>query len=372
MTDMQLRRRRRPALAMACVTVGVAMMMSATVPATASGAKTPSRRFKPMTYNVYLGANLQPLFGVTDPDELMRRAAEVFAHVEKVDFNVRAAALAREIIDADPDVVALQEVSLWGTAPLSNPRDITVRYDFLTILLDELTRQGAGYRAAVINPTFSGQLPIGPTTLGLFTDRNAIIARSDVPASELSIENSAQGTYQAAITVPILDQTLAVRRGWASIDVHVRDRWYTVIDTHLEAFVPAIREAQVAELVGIVAAADHPVVLAGDLNVYPDGYRVVDAEEWQMFDSVGLVDSWVEAGEAPAFTAGQSDDLDDVPSALDNMVDFVLHDSGGTVEAVEGSGHIAGEELDDRTDTVPPLWPSDHAGVVVTLRAAAA
>jgi endonuclease/exonuclease/phosphatase family metal-dependent hydrolase len=145
-----------------------------------------------------------------------------------------------------------------------------------------------------------------------------------------------------------------------------------VIDTHLEGFAPAIREAQVAELVGMIAAADHSVVLAGDLNVYPEGYRVVDAEEWQLFDSVGLVDSWVEAGEAPGSTAGQSDDLDNVPSALDNMVDFVLHDSADTVEAVDSSGHIAGEELEDRTDTVPPLWPSDHAGIVVTLRAAAA
>jgi endonuclease/exonuclease/phosphatase family metal-dependent hydrolase len=372
MTSAQLRRRRRPAFAMGCVAAGVAMMMIATAPAAASDSEATVRRFKPMTYNVYLGANLQPLFGVTDPDELMRRAAEVFAHVERVDFNVRAVALAREIIDADPDVVALQELSLWATAPVTNPGEITVRYDFLQILLNELARQGAGYRAAVVNPTFSGRLPISKTTLAMFTDRNAIIVRSDVSASELSTQNPAQGTFAAALPVRILNDVLYVRRGWASIDVHVRDRWYRVIDTHLEAFVPAIREAQVAELIGLVAAAEHPVVLAGDLNVYPEGYRVVDAEEWQMFRSVGMEDSWVEAGETLAFTAGQSDDLDNVPSSLDNTVDFVLHDSVGSVEAAEGSGHIAGEELEDRTDTVPPLWPSDHAGVVVTLGAAVA
>jgi hypothetical protein len=108
-------------------------------------------------------------------------------------------------------------------------------------------------------------------------------------------------------------------------------------------------------------------VLAGDLNVYPQGQRVVDAEEWQMLGAAGLVDSWAEAGEAPAFTAGQTDDLDNVPSLLDNMVDFVLHGAIGNVEAVDGSGHIVGEELDDRTDTDRPLWPSDHAGVVVAL-----
>jgi endonuclease/exonuclease/phosphatase family metal-dependent hydrolase len=318
-----------------------------------------------MTYNVYLGANLQPLFGVSDPIELMRRAAAIFAHVESTDFNVRAIALAREIIDADPDVVSLQEVSLWRTAPMDRPGDVTTRYDFLAILLQELRRQGAPYEAAVVNPTFSGALPISPNTLGMFTDRNAIIVRTD--PTEIATANPAQGTYLAALHAPIGNSLVRFGRGWASVDVLVRDRWYTFIDTHLEAFDPSIREQQVDELVDLVAAARYPVVLAGDLNVYPQGQRVVDAEEWQMFRAAGLVDSWVEAGEAPAFTAGQSDDLDNVPSRLDNMVDFVLHGAIATVEAVDGSGHIAGEELDDRTATDPPLWPSDHAGVVVTL-----
>jgi hypothetical protein len=37
---------------------------------------------------------------------------------------------------------------------------------------------------------------------------------------------------------------------------------------------------------------------------------------------------------------------------------------------VEGSCDIAGEELDDRTNTVPALWPSDHAAIVVDLHIA--
>lgn len=323
------------------------------------------RRFKPMTYNVYLGANLQPLFGVTDPIELMRRAAAINAHVDQVDFNARGVALAREIIDADPDVVSLQELSLWQTAPLANPANATTRYDFLAILLAELERQGSPYAAAVVNPTYTGALPISATTLGIFTDRNAIIVRQ---APEVSAANPAEGTYEAALRAPVGGGFLEAKRGWASVDVLVRDRGYTVIATHLEAFDPAIRQAQVRELVDIVAAASYPVVLAGDLNIYPEGERVVDAEEWQMLTNAGLADSWVEAGEAPAFTAGQSDDLDNVPSMLDNMVDFVLHGGVGRIETVDGSGHIAGEELDDRTATEPRLWPSDHAGVVVTLR----
>lgn len=357
---------RRRLLRFGGAAAAIATLIGAATPAVASHVpELAERRFKAMTYNVYLGANLQPLFGVTDPVELMRRAAAIFAHVEQTDFNVRAVALAREIIDADPDVVALQEASLWQSAPFDRPGDVTTHYDFVAILLQELRRQGAPYDAAVVNPTFSGALPISPTTLGTFTDRNAIIVRAD--ATEIATANPTQGTYVAALQAPIGNSLVKFGRGWASVDVLVRDRWYTVIDTHLEAFAPSIREQQVDELVDLVEAARYPVVLAGDLNVFPEGQRVVDAEEWQMLRAAGMADSWIEAGEAPAFTAGQSDDLDNVPSRLDNMVDFVLHGAIGTVEAVDGSGHIAGEELDDRTATDPPLWPSDHAGVVVTL-----
>jgi len=82
------------------------------------------RRSTVMTYNLYLGANLQPLFGVQDPLELIRRAAAVFAHLDQVDFDDRAVAIARQIVENEPDVVSLQEVSLWQTAPASNRETI--------------------------------------------------------------------------------------------------------------------------------------------------------------------------------------------------------------------------------------------------------
>lgn len=72
----------------------------------------------------------------------------------------------------------------------------------------------------------------------------------------------------------------------------------------------------------------------------------------------------------PRFTAGQTDDLDNVPSNLDNTVDYVLFDKDSEAQPVEGSCDIAGEELDDRTDSVPARWPSDHAGVAVDMRIA--
>ena len=57
----------------------------------------------------------------------------------------------------------------------STPAEITVKFDFLRILLDELARQGHPYRTVSVGETFSGRLPISLTTDGLYTDRNAII-----------------------------------------------------------------------------------------------------------------------------------------------------------------------------------------------------
>jgi hypothetical protein len=67
------------------------------------------------------------------------------------------------------------------------------------------------------------------------------------------------------------------------------------------------------------------------------------------------------------YTAGQTDDLTNVPSTIDHTVDYILHTDGAMV-SVTGSGAIVGEELADRTPS--GLWPSDHAGVVLTLHLA--
>jgi len=127
----------------------------------------------------------------------------------------------------------------------------------------------------------------------------------------------------------------------------------------------------VNELVQIMSESPYPVVLAGDINLYPMGVRPEVATTWDVLARSGFVDAWVQADcFEPRFTAGQTDDLDNVPSILDNTVDYVLFDADDDLDAVEGSCDIAGEELDDRTNTVPVLWPSDHAAVVVDLHIA--
>jgi multidrug efflux pump subunit AcrA (membrane-fusion protein) len=45
-------------------------------------------------YNVYLGANLRPLFGATSVPELIERSAAIYAEMERTDFPQRAEAIA--------------------------------------------------------------------------------------------------------------------------------------------------------------------------------------------------------------------------------------------------------------------------------------
>jgi endonuclease/exonuclease/phosphatase family metal-dependent hydrolase len=354
---------------------GLAALLVVGMVATTGSVPASAARDKPtntvMTYNVYLGANLLPLFGENDPIKLVQKAAAIFAHLDLVDFRVRAVAIAQQIIEQDPDVVALQEVSLWEMSPPTMPPQFTTKYDFLKILLDELERQHHPFRSVSVGETFTGTLPIDFSgTLGKYTDRNAIIVRS---ASELSTTNPMDGKFDAGIPITIGGAPVKVTRGWASIDVAADGRTYRLFDVHFEGYNDQIRLAQVAELVQVMSASPYPVVLAGDVNLYPMRVRALDDAAWEILRGAGFRDAWVKAEcFEPRYTAGQVDDLNNVPSNLDNTVDFVLFDADFKTKPVEDSCDIAGEELDDRTATNPALWPSDHAAVIVDLRIAAA
>ena len=322
------------------------------------------REFTVMTYNLYLGANLQPLFGKSG-QPLIDEAQKVLAHVAQTDFSARAEAIADQIVEQQPVVVGLQEVALWRTAPIGTPDQRETAFDFLAILLDALQERGMPYRAASVNVDFSAALPISFTTLGVFTDRNVIIVRDDLPSSDLKVSDPTDHLFQAVLPVPIGGGTINVTRGWATVDVKFRGKSYLVADTHLEAFNGFIRTLQAQELAASLDASALPVVLLGDLNSEPGNL----ADSYGIMLRAGFVDGWIEAMDGtPGFTAGQTDDLNNVPSLIDHTVDYVMHNEDGFVDAVAGSGDIVGEELDDRTPS--GLWPSDHAGIALTMHIA--
>lgn len=324
------------------------------------------RQVDVMTYNLYLGADLNPLF---DPEvdtlpELIAAAAGVFAQTQQTDFPSRAEVIAREIVEQSPSLIGLQEVTVIETAAITDPGTPLSTLDFLDVLLEELEERGARYEAVATNVNFSGTLPISPTTLATLTDRDVILARTDLPTSQLKLSDATSNTFEAVLTLSAGGVPIEIIRGWSSVDVKLRGKSFRFVNTHLEAFHPLVRRVQAAELIAWMETSPLPVVLAGDLNTLRDTGVTYD-----MFIGAGFVDAWVDAMPGdPGFTAGQAADLLG-PSLLDHTVDYVMYDTAGLLDAVSGSGEIIGEE--DPEDRTPSgLWPSDHAGVDVTIHIA--
>lgn len=313
------------------------------------------------TYNVFLGATLDPLFTATNPQELVRLAGEVYAGVEATNFPERAGAIADQIAGHGPEVVGLQEVALWEKGPLGGQLQVT--YDFLDLLLDELAERGHPYRAVATNWNFDGTLPISATEQARFRDRDVIIVRADLPRPLLRVTNPQSGTYGAVLEIPtaIPGLTFESPRGWSTVDVRLLGASFRFANTHLEASGPAaIRNAQATELAGLLDASPLRTVLVGDLNSRPNDA----AGAYGILTGAGFGDAWLATGGDPAtgFTAGQTATLLD-ENRLRSRIDYVM--TGAGVRAVRTE--IIGDEEADRT--VPTgLWPSDHAGVVAKLR----
>ena len=248
-----------PARGFVAAMVVVALAVTG-APARAAAPELADHQVTVMSYNLYLGANLQPLFGKSGP-ELVQEAARVFAHVAQTDFTERAQAIARLIAQEQPAIVGLQEVSLWQTAPVEHPDQVQTAYDFLAILLDALAGAGTPYRAAVVNADFSAALPISATTLGIFTDRNVVIVREVSPPLKLQVSNPTAQNYQATLPVPIGGGQIEITRGWATIDVRIKGDGVRVADTHLEAFNETGSQpagAGARRVAGILAPAGDP------------------------------------------------------------------------------------------------------------------
>jgi len=343
----------------AAILAGLAVALALAAPAAADTPPAQAqRRLGVMTYNVYLGADLQPLIQAP-PESFIEEAGKAWAHVQEFDFATRAEAIAAQIAEKRPHLVGLQEVALWETAPRSNPAALTTRYDYLRLLLDALAARGTPYEAVAVNPHLTaGPLPVSDDLVVRFTERNAIIARSDLDDETLFVTNPVSRIFQARIPLLLGGQPFMLTRGYATVDVQFRGKWTRFATAHLEAFSVLVRKFQAQELAFALSGAPHDVILAGDLN----SHRDFEGDSWQILTGSGLTDVWTETMPGdPGYTATFGDDLVGPPSELDHTVDYILRTSDGALDGVNGEGEVVGDEIEDQTST--GWWPSDHAGV---------
>lgn len=323
-----------------------------------------------LTWNLYLGSSLGSLLFVQSPDQIPSAVAQVWQEVEASRFPERVELIAREIVARNPDVVGLQEVSLyrmqrpgdWTSGAAPNATEPTL--DFLTLLTDRLAVEGGRYRTVTTQTNGDAELPLaagdGVTADLRLTDRDVILVREDVAAVE-----QPGGTFMSRLAAPIGGaggETLRFTRGFVAAEVTVGDRRVRIVNSHLEiGFFGPGQEAQARELVAALLPVEGPLVLLGDFNSAADGsgtasYRLLTTREG---NARPFTDAWTAGGGQADAGATCCADPASATDGFEDRIDLVLHRGGVRARTASIVGHEA--------RTTSGLRASDHLGVYAEL-----
>ncbi|HZI91225.1 MAG TPA: endonuclease/exonuclease/phosphatase family protein [Thermoleophilaceae bacterium] len=332
-------------------------------------AKTPA--LKVMTRNIYLGGNIFLPIGARDRAEFEQKTTELWQQIQSTNFPARAKLLAAEIKKTGPDLVGLQEVALWRRSPngvkddSATPSTIVV-YDFLKILRRELKARGLRYSVPVVQQEADIEAATQQYDVRL-TMRDAILVKRKKNGVRVRRKRSKQ--FKAEIAVPTQGGTFTSNRGWTYVDASFAGRKFRFLNTHLEAFAEAPRVAQAKELVakGGPARSKTPVILVGDLNSDAQNLTGASPVAYRTLRRFGFRDTWNQIQiKSRGFSCCLRDPLlkDPPPFPGDHRIDHTL-----VKPRIKGTrAVIVGRDASQRTRG--GLWPSDHAGVVTTLRLA--
>ncbi len=314
-----------------------------------------------MARNVYLGADLIPL-ATTPAERFEEAAASRFRTVERNDFATRAKAIAAEIRRHKPDVVGVQEAAIWRRGP-DGVKDgrrtpaTQIIYDSTEVLLKELANLGQRYRVIAGRDWFDFE---APTALGFdvrLTQRDVILGRV---GSAVRFGRTLRGGYRDHFDPPTPAGVAQQLRGWVGVDAKLAGRSFRFVTTHLEAYSPEIADKQMAQLLrGPLASKRRQSILVGDFNSDP---KAAGGDDRGAQRAPNAYATALDAGFVNPLrrreTCCFAEDLHATTERLDSWIDHVV--VRPRVRAVRSA------RVGDRQ--VNGLYPSDHAGIVATLR----
>ena len=234
-----------------------------------------------MQINLYIGGGIDRVMALNPADpnylsELVATVTGVYYEIAASQPEVRLQGVARQIADRMPDFVSVEEAALiriqspgdlvsGGTQPATK-----VVYDYLKILTNALAAQGAHYAVVSTANEIDVEMPMFNLQTGTvddirWNDREAILARTDLPPGQLRVTNPQSGNFAYVIQIP--GTGIKVTRGWCSVDASIRGRDFRYICPHLEQeTVPQIQYLQALELLAGPANTSLPVLIVGDFN----------------------------------------------------------------------------------------------------------
>ena len=357
----------RRALAVSLLFLAVACNDSV-APITEQRVAMPAAAVGVMTQNLYVGADVDLVIrALATPDPNDDFAALMFAiqTVGKTDFPARAQAIADLIQSRRPHAVGLQEVSEINIDLRPLGVDAVVNQDFLELLQAALAERGLHYEVAATSDNINVSLVSGLVRL---RDHDALLVDADrVSIAAASGQNFAVNLGQVADGVTLI-------RGWVYARTTIDGQAYTFASTHAESdlagapvgLVAQIRAAQVGEIVATLGA-DERVILMGDLNDTPG------SPMYGVLANSGYTDTW--PAMRPGVVGGgltccHPADLSDQVANFDQRIDYIwtrglARDDGKVQGSIDRFGNVPADRV---AGPAYPIWPSDHAGLIASLR----
>jgi endonuclease/exonuclease/phosphatase family metal-dependent hydrolase len=338
----------------------VALSALVALPAAASAKQ---QDLKVMSRNVYLGADLIPLAAAPDQAAFEQAAAQRFQTVQANDFPTRAKALAAEIRKAKPDIIGVQEATIWrrgadGVKDGPTTPATQVIYDSSKELQKALKAAGSPYKEVVGRDWFDFEAPTALNYDIRVTQRDIILVRK---GSKVKVRKTFRGQFTNHFDPPTPVGVARQLRGWVGVDGTLAKKKFRFVSTHLEAYSADIADKQMQQLLksgGPLGSKKRKSILVGDFNSAPGA----NANDRGTNRDASAYYSAIEKGFRNNLprrkTCCFAEDLHSTADQLETWIDHVL--VRPKIRVIKSS--ITG------TKQVGGLFPSDHAGITATLR----
>jgi len=320
-----------------------------------------------MTRNLDAGSDfLYVIRAASDPNttqvQLLLAITNTFQEMIASDIPGRAKRISMEIAANRPYLIGLQEITTLRTGPVGAPAN-TVVVDGLQSLLNALAAKGLHYKVIAVQTNAVVDLPALDATGNLitagFTDYDAVLARTDLPMSEMKISNVEMQHFNLNLPFTLADTTIPFFRGWISLQAKIRGKQYKFVTTHLETFSPDIQAEQTNELLLGPLNTELPVILAGDLNSDAFQPSWSNGPAIQILEAAGFQDAWLKLRpHTPGLTWPLFAEDPPGPATPFQRIDLILTRGNGIkAKAIVRTG---------LSPSTKGVWGSDHAGVFGT------
>lgn len=340
-----------------------------TLAVTALGFAAGPAPVKIMTQNMDAGTDLN--FAVAELLGILPAGVGVeltYNEILSADIPGRTALLAARVADKKPDLLALQEATLWRTGT-SVDTATTVLFDQLQLLLSGLAADGVPYDIVAVNTLKDVAFPKASGGALRITDRDVLLIRAGLRPPAFHLSDLHANTFDAVYSIG----GLQIPSGWISVMVHTGNRHFRLVNTHLQNAVPfdpsaaAVQTAQADQLIHELRNSTVPVVIAGDFNSDAIGGSGPDnTPTAALILAAGYLDTWTVAGGGPGPTWPLYLEDHFPPPFFGHAFPFERIDlifSQGlsviSVERVLAPGPAA---------NIFPFFASDHAGVLAVFQ----